>query len=100
MKIARSMMMKAALLATLALPTLTVPAFGQQEVDPTWYNPWPANKTAAQQAPAKPPAAKNDKQAHKAKAASESKVKSAKHPAAQEPVRTAEAQPQPPQGAN
>lgn len=101
MKIARGMMMKAALLATLALPILTVPAFGQQEVDPTWYNPWPnANKPAAQQEKAKPAASNNDKQARKAKAPSESKTKSAKHAPAQEPVRTAQAQPQSPSGAN
>jgi hypothetical protein len=29
-----------ALLALMALPTMVVPAFGQQETDPTWYDPW------------------------------------------------------------
>ncbi len=41
-----------ALLALMTLPTMVVPAFGQQETDPTWYNPWapalgkPATPTA------------------------------------------------------
>jgi hypothetical protein len=29
-----------ALMALMALPTMVVPAFGQQETDPTWYDPW------------------------------------------------------------
>lgn len=29
-----------ALLALMTLPTMVVPAFGQQETDPTWYDPW------------------------------------------------------------
>jgi hypothetical protein len=29
-----------ALIALMALPTMVVPAFGQQETDPTWYDPW------------------------------------------------------------
>ena len=34
---------------------LLLPAYGQQEVDPTWYDPWPAPNTAAVP-PAQPPA--------------------------------------------
>jgi len=99
MKLARGMMMKAALLATLALPTLTIPAFGQQEVDPTWYNPWPnANKTAVQQPQAKPTPHKNDKSSPKVKAEAGAQPKKLKQAHAQEPAHTAEAQP--PQAAN
>ena len=29
-----------ALLALMTLPTMVVPAFGQQDTDHTWYNPW------------------------------------------------------------
>ena len=39
-----------ALIATLFAAMVTVfmlPAFGQQEVDPTWYNPWADANTAA-----------------------------------------------------
>ena len=38
-----------ALIATLfgaMVTTLMLPAYGQQEVDPTWYNPWAATNTA------------------------------------------------------
>jgi len=27
-------------MALMALPTMVVPAFGQQDTDPTWYDPW------------------------------------------------------------
>jgi hypothetical protein len=53
MKISRMFAVKALLLGAIALPTL-MPAFGQQEVDPTWYDPWaPASKTMAQSAQVK-----------------------------------------------
>jgi hypothetical protein len=32
-------------LMVILMGTALVPARGQQEVDPTWYNPWPAAKT-------------------------------------------------------
>ena len=32
-------------LMVILMGTTLVPARGQQEVDPTWYNPWPAAKT-------------------------------------------------------
>lgn len=54
MKLSRVIVLKAALLGAMALPMLLVPAYGQQEIDPTWYDPWPAaTKTAAQPMPAK-----------------------------------------------
>ena len=54
MKLSRVIVLKAALLGAMALPMLFVPAYGQQEIDPTWYDPWPAaTKTVAQPGPAK-----------------------------------------------
>lgn len=51
----RLVAMKAALFAVMALPILLAPVFGQQEVDPTWYNPWPdAAKTATKPAQTNP----------------------------------------------
>ena len=43
--------LKAALLAVTAILALLVPAYGQQEVDATWYDPWAAsNKTVVHHA--------------------------------------------------
>src|SRR5438309_9419792 len=42
-------LLKAVLLGTMALPMLTIPALAQQEVDPTWYDPWAAAPKAAAQ---------------------------------------------------
>jgi len=35
-----------AVLFSAMLMALPLPVYGQQEVDPTWYNPWPAANTA------------------------------------------------------
>ena len=35
-----------AMLFGVMVTTLPLPAYGQQEVDPSWYNPWPATNTA------------------------------------------------------
>jgi hypothetical protein len=52
----------AALLGAVTVPLLLVPSFAQQEIDPTWHDPWavttptPANAAkpvAAHRAPAK-----------------------------------------------
>jgi len=40
MKRLRENALAAILLGVLIAPTLTISAFGQQEVDPTWYDPW------------------------------------------------------------
>ena len=40
-----------------AMITTTVPAFAQQDVDPTWYNPWSPTTTATATQSAKPKAA-------------------------------------------
>jgi hypothetical protein len=41
LRIARTLVVNAALLLAIACWMLCVPAYGQQEVDPSWYNPWP-----------------------------------------------------------
>jgi hypothetical protein len=38
---------KTLLFAVLALPSLISNAYAQQEVDPTWYDPWAATQPAA-----------------------------------------------------
>jgi hypothetical protein len=55
--------------------TFLLPAYGQQEVDPTWYNPWAPPAAAAAQT-AQPPAAKS--QHHQAKVKSVSTTQTAK----------------------
>lgn len=40
MKVARTLSLKAALLGWMDVCMLLVPAYAQQEVDPTWYDPW------------------------------------------------------------
>ncbi len=41
-----------AALSGAMITTFSLSAFGQQEVDPTWYNPWPGSSAAvAQSAP-------------------------------------------------
>jgi hypothetical protein len=40
---------KTLMFAVLALPCLIANAYAQQEVDPTWYDPWAAPKPAATQ---------------------------------------------------
>ena len=42
MNLARIFALKRPLLAVAAILTLLVPVHGQQEVDPTWYDPWKA----------------------------------------------------------
>jgi hypothetical protein len=42
-------LMSAAILFGAMFTVLLVPAFGQQEVDPTWYDPSPAQVTSAHQ---------------------------------------------------
>ena len=42
MKLSRMIAPKSLLLAVFAFPGLLMPAFAQQEVDPTWYDPWAA----------------------------------------------------------
>ena len=39
MRFMKLMMAKVVFLGVLATPTLSLSAYGQQEVDPTWYNP-------------------------------------------------------------
>ena len=54
MTLSKAILLKAVLLATIALPMLTASAFGQQEVDPSWYDPWaPAVKVVVRAAQVK-----------------------------------------------
>jgi hypothetical protein len=62
-----------AMVLGLMLATL-LPAYGQQEVDPTWYDPWGAPKTEAVQS-SKPRAATHRQQT-KVKAVSSTRVAS------------------------
>lgn len=48
-----------ALLALMTLPTIVVPAFAQQDTDPTWYNPW-APVLVKPATPQQTPVAKKD----------------------------------------
>jgi hypothetical protein len=52
-----------AMLSAAIFTILLLPAYGQQEVDPTWYDPWVA-PTAAAVHPAQPPAVVHSSQAH------------------------------------
>ena len=49
------------LLAVAAMLTLSISAYGQQEVDPTWYNPWPEPTKAVSHHLQPGPAAKQEK---------------------------------------
>jgi O-methyltransferase involved in polyketide biosynthesis len=49
MKLSRKVALHAALLGATAL-TLLVPAYAQQETDPTWYDPWAKPAVHATQA--------------------------------------------------
>lgn len=49
MTLSKETLLKAVLFGTMALPMLTIPALAQQEVDPTWYDPWAAAPKAAAQ---------------------------------------------------
>lgn len=51
-----------AMLCGAIFTILLLPAYGQQEVDPTWYDPWAAPTTAAVH-PAQPPAVVHSSQA-------------------------------------
>jgi len=92
MKLSRmNVLWKSALLAVTAA-ILILPAYGQQDVDPTWYNPWPdASKPEAKPAPAKIAAHKKVKATHTDHAPA-TQVKT-KQTSAPEPLRTAEALP-------
>lgn len=92
MKRSRMIILKAALLATITAPIFIQHAYGQQEVDPTWYDPWPdAPKPAAKPA-AMNIAEHNDSKATHKDHASATQAKK-KHATVQEPLRTAEALP-------
>ena len=74
-----------ALLALMTLPTMVVPAFGQQDTDPTWYDPWaPALvKPVTPQTQQTPIAKKETKVTTASKAVAQHKVKKPVHYQAQ-----------------
>jgi hypothetical protein len=39
----RVFLVKATLLAAMLVPALGLPVYAQQEVDPTWFDPWPTS---------------------------------------------------------
>ena len=86
--------LKAALLAAMAAPTLMPLVHGQQEVDPTWYDPWASTKPAAHataaKTDAKAPEHRDQKTLKRAKATPE-QPKHKKPHRAPESTRTAEA---------
>ena len=95
MKRSRMITLKAALLASLAAPIFILPAYGQQDVNPSWYNPWPdAPKTGAKAEPAKM-AEHTNAQHNNAKVTHKvhTSATQAKKKTAEEPVRAAEALP-------
>lgn len=49
MKLIRRLTANAVLLGAMALSTLVIPAYGQQEVDPTYYPPIPDSATQTSQ---------------------------------------------------
>jgi hypothetical protein len=51
MTLSKEIVLKAVVFAAMAVPMLTVSAWGQQEVDPSWYDPWaPAPKVGVHSA--------------------------------------------------
>jgi len=84
-------LLKATLLAAIAAPIFMQPAYGQQEVNPSWYDPWPDAPKPAVKAPTKIAEHKDAKATHKDHlSATQAKKKQAP---AKEPLRTAEALP-------
>ncbi|HMK23590.1 MAG TPA: hypothetical protein VK466_14745 [Terriglobales bacterium] len=68
---------KTLLFAMLALPSLIMNAYAQQEVDPTWYDPWAATKPAAAQMKAEKKPAQKVKTAAKRTAAKPAQLRAA-----------------------
>ena len=52
MKFCRKVILNATLLGSLLLPATVLPCFGQQEMDPTWYDPWATTRPAVTSASA------------------------------------------------
>jgi hypothetical protein len=79
-----STLIHAALLGALTVPLLLVPSFAQQEIDPTWHDPWAVTNPAA--APAAKPFA-----AHRAtaKASADATLPHKKRVRKQQPLATA-----------
>src|SRR5215469_3182947 len=83
--------LKAALLAAITACIFMQPAYGQQEVNPSWYNPWPDAPMPAVKAPTKIAEHEGAKATHKDHpSATQAKKKQAP---AKDALRTAEALP-------
>jgi hypothetical protein len=61
MKLTKNDLLKTALLQALAVPLLLAPSFAQQEIDPTWHDPWAVTSPTSAQHPAAKLAAKTEK---------------------------------------
>ena len=83
--------LKVPLLAAMTVSTFTHAAYGQQEVNPSWYNPWPDAPQPAVKAPTKIAEHKNAKVRHKDQSSTTQADK--KQAPGKEPLRTAEAMP-------
>jgi hypothetical protein len=83
--------LKATLLATMTAGIFMLPAYGQEEVNPSWYNPWPDAPKPAVEAPTKIAEHKDAKATHKGHVSTTQAKK--KQAPAREPLRTAEATP-------
>jgi len=92
LKLSRTItLLRAALLAAIAASIFMPTAYGQQEVNPSWYNPWPDAPKPAVKAPTKIAEHKDAKATPKDHVnATQAKKKQAP---AKEPLRTAEALP-------
>ena len=53
MTLSKETLLKVVLLGTIAVPMFALSAVGQQEVDPTYYDPWAPQAKVAAQAPGK-----------------------------------------------
>jgi hypothetical protein len=60
----QTFLLKAALVGAIAAPVLAIPSFAQQEVDPTWYDPWATLSPAARLVPSAPAPSTTPKLAH------------------------------------
>jgi hypothetical protein len=49
MKPIRCFLLNTAILGAMSVPMLLVPSYGQQEIDPTWHDPWAVTTPAAAQ---------------------------------------------------
>ena len=83
MTLSKETLLKAVLLGSMAVPMLAVSAVCQQEVDPTYYDPWAAQPKVVAQAQAKT--------TEKSKVRKSNTTATAAHPKVKKQTRTADA---------